>query len=58
VIELVVYLGIALELRVVQCALFDQRLSLSIEAVKQTCSGNGGIVADSLELYAGCSKMQ
>lgn len=56
-IELVVYLGIGLELRVVQYALFDQRLSLSIEAVKQTRSGNSGIVADSLELYAGCSKM-
>lgn len=57
-IELVVYLGIGLELRVVQYALFDQRLSLSIEAVKQTRAGNSGIVTDSLELYAGCSKMQ
>lgn len=58
VIERLVYLDIGLELHVVQYALFDQRLSLSIEAVKQTRAGNSGIVADSFELYAGCSKMQ
>ncbi len=40
VIEHLVYLGIGLELHVVQYALFDQRLFLLIEAVKQTCAGN------------------
>lgn len=47
--ERVVCLSIGLEMRVVQYTLFDQRLSLSIEADKQTRAANRRMVTDSCE---------